>query len=243
MKKIVLTFALFLLSVVASAQTKKAAIGFLYTQRPEITYYGMYPSAPPDTPRSFFANGSSFSDQVLFDSITSKIRQILPALGFRLVPADSVITKDSYKELVKKNASSKTANQFEAKGYAYAANFALLFNNDANDPDVMIEAYGYYELDFSNPTSGIKARLIYNMTIVGYNNKKKKVFVFKTKNKGPKDEKVWVTIKPANNAGYAGHEIAEDISQKQMQCLMDAFKQVDEQMPEQIEKATKFYAK
>jgi len=233
MKKILLILTVSLTTV----------IGFLYTQRPEITYYGMYPPAPPDIPRSFFTNGASFNDQLLFDSITSKIRQILPSLGFRLVPEDSIITKESYKELVKKNASSRTPNQLEAKGYAYAANFALLFNNDGNDPDVMIEAYGSFDLDFSNPTSGIKARLLYTMTIVGYDSKKKKVFVFKTKNKGPKDQKVMVTIRPANNAGYAGHEIAEDVSQKQMECLLDAFKQIDEQLPEQIEKATKFYAK
>jgi hypothetical protein len=81
------------------------------------------------------------------------------------------------------------------------------------------------------------------MTIVGYNSNKKKVFTFKTKNNRPKDTKVYVAIKPAINVGYSGHEIAEDISQKEMECLMDAFKQIDADMPEQIEKVTKFYAK
>jgi hypothetical protein len=242
-KNIFVLFAVMLCITSGFAQTKKAAIGFLWTQKPEITYYGMYPAAPPETPRLFFSHGNSFSDELLFDSIQSKIKQILPALGFRLIPADSVITKETYKALVKKNAASKTPNTFEAKGYAYAANFALLFNEDGNDPDVMIEAYGSYELDFANPTSGIEARLRYSMTIVGYNSKKKKVFTFKTKNNRPKDHKVLVAVKPAQNAGYAGHVINEDISQKQMECLMDAFKQIDADMPEQIEKVTKFYAK
>lgn len=243
MKKTFILFFISLVTVISSAQTKKAAIGFLSTVRPEITYYGMYPSAPAETPRAFFVHGASFSDALLFDSIKSKIRQIVPALGFRLVPEDSIITKESYKELVKKNASSKSPNEYLAKGYAYPANFALLFNNDGNDPDLMIEAYAEFDLDFSNPTSGIAARLLYKMTIVGYNSKKKKVFQFKTNNKGPKDHKVKVEVRPATNAGYAGHEIAEDISQKEMECLMDAFKQIDEQLPEEIEKATKFYAK
>jgi hypothetical protein len=243
MKKIISILLIVCSITVGFSQTKKAAIGFLWTQRPEITYYGMYPAAPPDTPRSFFKHGSSFNDEILFDSIQSKIKQILPALGFSLMPADSVITKESYKALVKKNAASKTPNTFEAKGYAYAANFALLFNNDGHDADIMIEAYGSYELDFANPTKGMEARLRYSMTIVGYNSNKKKVFTFKTKNNRPKDTKVYVAIKPAINVGYSGHEIAEDISQKEMECLMDAFKQIDADMPEQIEKVTKFYAK
>lgn len=243
MKKIILSVSLISSLLTGFSQTKKAAIGFLSTLRPEITYYGMYPSAPPETPRSFFIHGTSFNDQILFDSIKSKIKHIMPALGFRLIPEDSIITKDNYKALVKKNASSRGPNEFSEKGYAYAANFALLFNNDGNDPDVMIEAYGSYELNFSNPPKGIEARLIFSMTIVGYDSKKKKVFSFTTKNKGPKDNKVMVAVKPAANSGYSGHIIAEDISQKEMECLMDAFKQIDADMPKQIEKVTKFYAK
>lgn len=241
MKKAILLFVFTSSLLTVFSQVRKAAIGFLYTQKNEITYYGMVPQVV-NPPKSLFSNGSKFTEEIYFDSIKTKIKSILPALGFRLVSEDSIITKESYKNLIKKNAPDKTPNDVLANGYAYAANFGLLFNNDGTDPDVMIEAYGDYTLDLSNLKGSVTATLVYQMTIVGYNSKKKKVFVFKTKNNAKNPTKIQVAIKQSNSSPW-GYEIIEDISQKQIDCLQDAFKRINEDLPEQIEKTNKFYTK
>jgi hypothetical protein len=40
-----------------------------------------------------------------------------------------------------------------------------------------------------------------------------------------------------------GYEIAEDITNKEILCIIDAFKQIDEDLPKQIEKVSKFFSK
>lgn len=238
MKHAVLIISLLISSLTGFAQTKKAGIAFLSTLNPEVTFYGMYPPRPSEGPRVFFKNGTTFTDSALFQSIKLKIAAMLPQLGFRLMPEDSIITSSNYKELAKKNYSGKTANDILAKGYAYPANFALLFTG-TNDPDIMIEANGYFEMDNANKADGkLVSTLIYKMTIVAYNNKKKKVFSFKTKYKHPEPVKT-----AGSNASPWGYDIIEDLSAKEFDCLNESFKQIDSDMPEQLEKVNKFYSR
>lgn len=242
MKKTILLFSALLLTAQSFSQTKNAAICFLYERRPEITFYGINPPRASEAPSIYFNHGKTFNDSILFQSIKNKIAGILPQLGFILINEDSIINTTNYKNLAKKNSVEKTPNTLLAKGYAYPANFALLFTN-ANDPDIMIEAYGEYDLnnetrnDFKY-NNAMLTYLNYNMTIVGFNPKKKKVFVFKTKYKHPD----LIKLKASNTSPW-GYEIDEDMSKKQNDCLIESFKLIDNELPEQIERTTKFYLK
>lgn len=242
MKKTILTYSAVLLASISISQTKNAAVGFLYERRPEITFYGIKPPRPSEAPAIYFNHGKTFNDSILFQSIKNKIAGLLPQLGFILINEDSIINTKSYKDLARKNSVEKTPNDILAKGYAYPANFGLLFTN-ANYPDIMIEAYGEYELnnetrnDFKY-NNAMLSNLNYNMTIVGYNPKKKKVFVFKTKYKHPD----FVKLKASKTSPW-GYEIDEDLSKKENDCLIESFKLIDIELPEQIEKTVKFYSK
>jgi hypothetical protein len=220
------------------AQTKKAAIGFLYTYKPEVTFYGNANAMNYANQHFYFGHGATFNDNILFTDFKLNIKSMMSKLGFRLVEEDSIINTDEYKNLVKKNAPDKGPSCVVANGYAYAANFGLLFSKTSPNPDVMIEAYGDFDLNVIDVNN---AYLVYTMTVVGYNEKKKKVFSFKAKElKG--DKRIKVKLKPSYTSGW-GYEIAEDISQKQSDCVTFALAQIEEQIPEQIEKVKEFYNK
>ena len=75
------------------------------------------------------------------------------------------------------------------------------------------------------------------MTIVGYNSKKKKVFLFKIAYTNP----TYILCEPTKKSAW-GFEFDTDVSKLEKQSLQEAFKLVDAQLPEQIEKVKKFYA-
>jgi hypothetical protein len=248
MKKIKTT--IILLSLIVNSllsQNKNAGVAFLYEMKPEVTFYGMNPPRSSDVPKIYYQHGNGFSSKRLFDTLTTKIASILPQMGLRLIIEDSIINTENYKALVVKNKSEITPNYIIKEGYAFPANFALLFKNDGNDPSVMIEVYADFELNNSTDMSlsgngKMLTDINLSLTVVGYDSKKKKVFSFKTKNKPYKTTDFRVALKQSSTSNW-GYEIAEDITNKEILCIIDAFKQIDEDLPKQIEKVSKFYSK
>ena len=246
MKKI-FTAVLLLSLINGFSQVRKAALIFLQTSRPQVTFFGSSIVRPTDAPKIFFENGASFKDTTMFNALKNKLNSLLPQLGFRLLPEDSVITTDNYKEMIKKAEPGKMPNEIIAKGYAsiYASAFGL---NEANKyfeippvPDVVLEATAYFELNYLGVQFGKTlnyATLNCGVFIKAFNSKGKKVFKFNELYKST----THVLLQPDIRSPW-GWVINGDISILQKETLDETLKLIDAEIPEQKEKIDKYFLK
>lgn len=229
-------------------QSRKAALTFLNSSRPEVTFYEMKPPRQPDTPRVFFKNGLQYNDTITYNILKKKVKDILPQLSFRLIPEDSVITTANYKKIVSDNVLAKESNDRTAEGYVYPSytpfggiNYAKSYFESEPIPDIVIEAKSYFELNNAYGkkyagANGYSSNIVCVTTIKGFNIKGKKLFKLDARYTNPTN----VKLRPSAFSGW-GSEIDEDISIYQKEALMECLKLIDLELPKQIDKVNNYY--
>jgi hypothetical protein len=247
MKKIIISLWLLLSFVSTFAQVKKAALIFLETSVPQVTFYGCMPARDLNAPKVYFKNGPSFNDSILFAQLKNNLNNTLAQLNFQLIAEDSVINAESYKGMMKVSTNNKAPTERAAKGYVYvyASVFGIIdikkYFEISPTPDVVIDAYASYQLNYTGKSlrePANNADLSCDVIIKAFNIKNKKVFKFSVTYKNPTK----VLLKPSYISGW-GFEVAQDISTLQWETLAGALKLIDAEIPEQKEKVAKFYSK
>lgn len=249
MRKILL--AVFLLNALNnSAQTKTAAIIGLSSSKTTVSYIGKTPAVVNDDGRCLADFSKNYNDSLGFVSLKFKIDSVLTLMGFRLLPEDSILKTENYREISKKISgpmryADKPSLKILASGYGYTepSGFGSLaylkeYFKMNPKPDIVIDAMVDFNINIAtdSKTQKDKVNVVCVLYFKSFTENNKKPFKFRVNYTHPHN----IAVKVAKNCW--GFEIIEDISQYKKEALKEALKLIDEDLKKEIEDVNKFYS-
>lgn len=237
-----LFFILASAQLAANAQTRTAALVYLTSYNPEVTFYNTHPPRSSEAPPIYIGNPQAFDFPRMFEQVKADLGPLLDKLGFNLIEEGSYMQTAQYQDFAKKFPDTNPTG-FAAPGYAYGRSMNKFDTKGlfqaAPIPDILVQANIYFQVDYRTPGSiGEKSSLTCSMDMGGWDAQGKKVFQFVQRYVHP----VRISVNLPNI--YAGNcMILENISQKQDECIIGLFKELEEVLPRKLNDVTKFYAK
>lgn len=234
------TVLLSALSLCATAQLKKAALIGLSAYKNNVTYVGKTPPVT-NAPTCLVPHGHFYTDSITFALVKLKIDSVLPLMGYRRLPDDSVIVTPAYNELARTirepmRYQSAPTQEMPAKGFSYISwtgfgkiNYAKDFFEIPASPDLIMVAQVNFDINISTVNSKDEAHVECEVLIKAFDKRNKKVFKLSQRFKNPDP----VITKPSSATCW-GREIVNDISDAQKYALIEALKKMDQELPQEI---------